>query len=344
MAAESRAVDFALENAEVEALLREEPFTFEFFQAMRLLERFLPDRQPVGGFEHPSKEVVRLGTHVSLSFPASQIQSIRWDEGQPPRLMVNFMGLTGIQGPLPQWYTVLVMEQIRTGDTTLRDFFDIFNHRCISLFYRAWQKYRFDVSYERGERNNFFQNLQSLIGLGTEGLSGRQSVGDEALIFYGGLLGMHQRSATAFEQLLSDYFDAPFQVQPLVGAWYRLDPDTQCCLDGTESPSQKLGDGVVVGDETWDQHSRVRIVIGPLPLARYVEFLPSGSAFEPLRALTKFYSNEQFEFEVKLVLQRDEVPQCELRMEPDRGVQLGWVSWIKSEPLDRDPADTIFAL
>ncbi len=187
-------------------------------------------------------------------------------------------------------------------------------------------KYRFDVAYERGERNNFFQNLLSLVGLGTDGLPGRQAVVDEALIFYAGLLGPHQRSASALEQLLGDYFSVPVEVQPLIGAWYRLDSETQCCLDGTESASQKLGDGAVVGDETWDQHSRVRIIIGPLSLAEYSEFLPTGSAFESLRALTKFYSNEEFEFEVKLVLHKNEVPQCELRAEPGVGVQLGWVS------------------
>jgi type VI secretion system protein ImpH len=344
VATESGKVDTAVGEPEIEARLREEPYTFEFFQAMRLLERLLPEREPVGGFGRPSEEVARIAAHPSLSFPASQIQALRWEEGHAPQLKVNFMGMTGIQGPLPQWYTALIIEQGRSGDTTLRDFFDIFNHRAISFFYRAWQKYRFDVAYERGDRDKFFQNLLSLIGLGTEGLPGRQAVVDEALIFYAGLLAPHQRSATALEQLLSDYFDVPVRVEPLIGAWYRLDAETQCCLDGTESVSQQLGDGAVVGDETWDQHSRVRIVIGPLSLAQYGEFLPTGSAFESLRALTKFYSNEAFEFEVKLVLRKEEVPKCELTAEPGAGVQLGWVSWVKSKSMERDPADTIFAL
>ena len=40
-----------------------------FFQAVRLLERLLPDRAPVGGDAPPSREVVRFLTKLSLAFP-----------------------------------------------------------------------------------------------------------------------------------------------------------------------------------------------------------------------------------------------------------------------------------
>jgi type VI secretion system protein ImpH len=344
MATEGGAVNPAVAYSEIESRLREEPFVFEFFQAMRLLEKLLPDRSPVGGFGPPSEEVVRMGAHPSLTFPASQIQSLRWDEDQPPFMSVNFMGMTGIQGPLPQWYTATILEQLRAGDATLRDFLDLFNHRSLSLFYRSWQKYRFGVAYERGDRDKFFLNLLALIGLGTPGLPEKQSVVDEALIFYAGLLAQHQRSAAAFEQLLSDYFDVHVEIDQLVGGWYRLDLDTQCCMDETDTPSQELGKGAVLGDETWDQHSRVRIKLGPLSLAQYLEFLPSGSAYEPLRALTRFYSNEEFEFEIQLILRRDEVPRCELGAKEDGAPRLGWVTWVKSKEMERDPADTVLPL
>jgi type VI secretion system protein ImpH len=344
MATEGRPVNPAIADTEIEARLREEPFAFEFFQAMRLLEKLLPDCLPVGGFGPPAAEVARLGVHPSLNFPASEIQSLQWEEGQAPFLRVNFMGLTGPQGPLPQWYTATVLEQMRSGDATLRDFLDIFNHRSLSLFYRAWQKYRFGVAYERGDRDNFFLNLLALIGLGTPGLPGQQSVVDEALIFYAGLLAPHQRSAAALEQILSDYFDVHAEVEQLVGGWYRLDQDTQCCMDGMETPSQKLGEGAVLGDETWDQHSRVRIKLGPMSLAQYIDFLPSGSAYKPLHALTRFYSNEEFEFEIQLILRRDDVPRCELGAKENAAPRLGWVTWVKSEAMQRDPADAVLPL
>ncbi len=344
MAAEGRALDPAVADREIEARLRKEPFAFEFFQAMRLLERAMPNRQPVGGFGSPSNEAARIGTHSSLAFPASEIQSLQWEEGKPPFLEVNFMGLTGLQGPLPVWFTATVLERVRAGDTTLKDFLNIFNHRSISLFYRAWQKYRFDVAYERGERDKFFLDLLALIGLGTQGLPSRQEVVDEALIYYAGLLARHQRSALALEQLLGDYFEVPVQIEQLVGAWYDLDADTLCCLDGSESPAQELGKGAVVGDQTWDQHSRVRIKLGPVSLERYQDFLPSGSAYKPLQALVRFYSNEELEFEVQLILDRDDVPACTLGIEGGEAPQLGWVTWVKSGTMGRNPSDTILPL
>jgi type VI secretion system protein ImpH len=344
MATKGRTGDPAVENLEIVSRLRQEPCAFEFFQAMRLLERSLPDRQPVGGFVHPSLEVVRLATHPSLTFPASEIQSLRWDADQTPLMDVNFMGITGIQGPLPQWYTAMLLERLRAGDASLRDFLDLFNHRSLSLFYRAWQKYRFGVAYERGDRDNFFLNLLALIGLGTPGLIGHQGILDEALIFYSGLLAQHQRSSGALEQLLSDYFEVPAEVDQFVGAWYRLSPDTQCCMDDDECESQELGKGAVLGDETWDRQSRVRIKLGPLSLAQYLEFLPTGSAFKQLQAMTRFYSNDEFDYEIQLIMNHEEVPRCDLGPENDHAPQLGWVSWVKSEQMTRNPADTILPL
>jgi type VI secretion system protein ImpH len=97
----------------------------------------------------------------------------------------------------------------------------------------------------------------------------------------------------------------------------------------------------VVGDEVWDQQSRIRIRLGPLGLAKYMEFLPGGSAYNHLRALAQFYAGNEFDVEAQLVLKQDEVPFCELEEE---GAQLGWTSWAKSAPFKRDPGDTILEL
>ena len=66
----------------VEAELREEPFLFEFFQAVRLLERLFPDKSPVGRFNPPSTEVVRFVANSTLAFPASEVQSLEWPKGR----------------------------------------------------------------------------------------------------------------------------------------------------------------------------------------------------------------------------------------------------------------------
>ena len=344
MAAPSGTRDSHVANSVLRTLLeREEACEFRFFQAVRLLERLLPDRSPVGLFENPSREVVRFGANPSMVFPASEIQKIDW-QGNSPSMLVNFMGLTGPLGVLPLYYTEMMVERTRAKDHGIRHFFDIFNHRMVSLFYQAWEKYRFTISYERGERDRFSRFMLDLIGLGSAGLQDRQAVRDDSLLFYSGLFSMHARSATALRQILIDYFNVSVEVEQFVGAWYSIDEANQCCFEDGNAYSEQLGFGAIVGDEIWDMNSGVRLTLGPLTFTQYLDFLPNGSAYEPLKALTKFFADGELDFEVRLVLKRDEVPGCELGGTGGTAPQLGWCSWAKTRSMDRDPGDTILRM
>lgn len=341
--------DSPVEQAPDFERLFEEPYCFRFFQAVRLLQllaagRGPGGREPVGRFVQPKDEAVRFGAHNVLTFPPSEIHELNAEAGGPPQMSVNFMGLTGPLGVLPLYYTQLVKDRLKERDSTPRDFFDIFNHRMISLFYAAWEKYRAVVAYERGERDRATQALLSLIGLGTGGLADRQSVTDDALVFYAGLIGQRPMSASALCQILSDYFQVPVDVEQFTGAWYALDRPTQCEFQESDTASEQLGYGAVVGDEVWNQQSRARLRVGPLDLERYLDFLPSGTAYEPLRTLTKLLVSDQIDFEVQLILKREDVPACGLGVEEGTPPQLGWITWIKSAPLRADLDDTILPL
>ena len=334
----------AADCPEIERLLREEPYGFEFFQAVRLLGLLFPEKQPVGRFASLRNEVVRFGANSDYTFPASQISRMEWPEDAAPLMRVNFMGLTGPMGLLPLYYSALVRERLRARDTALADFLDIFNHRAISLFYQAWEKYRFTVAYERGDEDHFSRYLLDLIGIGTPGLRHRQTVPDEALLFYAGLLAPHARSATALRQLLWDYFDVPVEIEQFVGAWHPLEADMQCRFSETGAYSEQLGVGAVVGDEVWDQQSGVRIRLGPLTLSQYLDFLPDGAAHEPLRALARFFAGDAIDFELQLVLKKEEAPPCRLGEEGAATPRLGWLTWARTTPLGDDPGDTILRL
>ena len=198
------------EKPSVAQLCFAEGYRFDFFQAVRLLERLYPERQPIGHSASPAEEVVRFRARLALSFPPSAIHEITPapDAAQPAQMTVAFMGLTGLLGVLPRHYTELLLERGRRKDWTLRDFLDIFNHRMISLFYRAWEKYRLPIVYEAAawrhqDSDRFSQYLFDLMGLGTKGLRGRMDVGDQVLLFYTGLLAQHPHSASALVGVLT---------------------------------------------------------------------------------------------------------------------------------------------
>ena len=341
--------DVSLSSAPAEAAeerrllgrLFDEPWAFEFFHAVHLLERLQSARAPIGEFADPRQEAVRLASSASVAFPASEIQSLDANSS-PPRMAVNFLGLTGPQGVLPLAYSLYVAERVRAGDHALRDFLGIFDHRVLSLFYRAWEKTHVTMSHGDATRDWLTRHLFDLVGLGSDAVRNRLPLSDEALLFYAGLLSLPTRPAGALEQLLGDFFGVPVSVEQFVGAWYPLERATQSELGDDTTASSQLGLGAVAGDEIWDQQSRARVRIGPLSRAQYDEFLPGGSAYEPLRAIARLYTNDLIDFDIQLVLDRDDVPPC--RLGDDTPLPLSWCTWLATKPLGRHPDDTVFTL
>ena len=328
-------------GAAVEEELRLEPWNFQFFQMVRLLER-LGSGKPVGRFDNPEDEVVHFAANPALEFPPSEIHSL--DSKQtPPELTVNIMGLTGQLGVLPTAYTEWINDRVRAKDHTLKDFFDLFHHRLLSLFYQAWEKYRFPVAYERDRNDRFTRYLLSFIGHGTEGLRHRLSVPDEGIAFYTALLALQTRSATALRQVLQDYFRVPVEIEQFVGTWRPIPQSDQTRTGDEREYSEQLSLGAIAGDEVWDQQSTARIVLGPLTLSEYLDFLPNGSAYEPLCDLVEVFSRREIDFELQLILQRDETPGMVLQDESG-GFMLGWTTWLKNAPMTQDPADTVLQL
>lgn len=325
--------------------LEERATAFDFFQAVRILERLRPDRARVGEFVDPAREVVRFGVNPSIGFPPSDIHALDMGDGaKPARMTVNFMGLIGPAGVLPYEYSLLALERRRARDGALLAFFDLFHHRAISLFYRAWRKYRFTVAYEQGDEDPITAHTLDLVGVGLENYRERLPFPDDALAFYAGLLALQPRGAAALELLIQDFFDVPAEVQQFIGGWYALPERDQCELGGEEL-SSVLGRGAVVGDEIWDQQARVRIRIGPLPRSRFQQFLPDGEAYDKLKALVKFFAHDQFDFELQLVLAKDDVPGLVLGEEDDTApTRLGWSTWLRTQPRDTEADETVLAL
>ncbi|MGP8173459.1 MAG: type VI secretion system baseplate subunit TssG [Terracidiphilus sp.] len=323
-------------------MLDEEPFRVHFFQAVRMLQRMEQDRKPVGYFITPQGETIRFSARTSLAFPPSEIYELRRAENGQMSMTVEFMGLCAAISVMPTPYTEFLIARAREKDHAMEDFLNIFNHRMISFFYRGWEKYRFFIEYEKSGEDRLSARLLDLLGLGTEGLRGRGGIPDDAYLNYVALLARHVRSAASLQQILEDYFGVQVHIQQFAGAWRKLNPENQTCFTGFGGASERLGVGVVAGDEVWDHHGRIRISLGPMRFEQYLKFLPGQDAYHELVAWLKFYSNGSYETEVQLVLAREDAPPCELGSGGEKRPQLGLVSWLKTKPLDRDPADATY--
>jgi type VI secretion system protein ImpH len=321
-----------------------EGYRFEFFQAVRLLERLHPERKRVGHHEDPAAEIVRFRSRQSMAFPASEIYEIDGPEDAEvdarDTVWVNFMGLTGLQGAMPRHVSSLLADpSVKAQTAALTAFLDLFNHRLISLFYRAWEKYRFAIAYERGGDDTFSRYLYCLIGLGTAGLRGRLHIDDQILLYYAGLLAQRPRSAVALEGILEDYFGLPIEVVQFQGQWFEMNTDILSSL-GADGQNNQLGVNAVLWERIWDPQARFRVNVGPLSYPQFRDFLPGSDAFVHLVELTRFFVGEDVNFDVRPVLRRDEIPWCVLGQ--DAAVRLGWSMWLKVRDLDEDVAQPVF--
>ncbi len=324
----------------LEEWLFEESYRFNFFQAVRLLEKLSPDRIPVGEGSDPRRAVVWFKGKTRLDFPASDIDKITHSDTPdlPPKMHVNFMSLAGSLGPLPQAYSEFLIERVWQNDTAMRDFLDIFNHRIISLLYRVQKTFRPGFDNKTAEEAPFSNTFFSCMGLGTPGLRDRMETRDRALLLYTGILAQQPRSMTGLETILKNYFQIPVKGKHILGRWITLEEDQLTRL-GLSGRNQRLGVSTVLAKRVWDLQSKFRLKVGPLTFKEFIRLLPSGPGFVPLCELTGFYTGQEIDFDVQIILKPAEVPVS--RLSAKNGPRLGWTSWLKTREFRKEDSQVI---
>jgi type VI secretion system protein ImpH len=340
--------------------LEQHPERYRFQQAIRLLEHAhratRTPRKPVGTDAAPVDEVVRFTTHTGFSHPSGEVTAVKADpasgtqSGVPVKVEVSFMGLTGPNGVLPDHYTALLLSRLRANDTALRDFLNLFNHRVISLFYRASEKYRLPLAFERAAADsatdNFTNVLHNLTGLGTPGLRGRTD-SDGVALHFAGMFSRDVRPAMALQSILQSYFDLPFHIEQFCGQWLRLDEDQQtrlqCDVSGT-GHHNRLGVDTVLGERMRDVQGRFAVVVGPVSKGEFRRFLPNDVVLKKLCQLVRRFVGTEFDFEVQFEMEPKEVPDCTLGGDAATANHLGWNTWLSSQPFTKMVNDAAFSL
>lgn len=350
--------------------LAKTPQAFSFFQAIRLLElaarvQSAPGRHTrlgkaaaIGGFTPPQQELVRLNSSHALRFPEAEIEALSPKKGSSSQpawdMTVNFMGLTGALGVLPFHYTELVLQRRKTKDEALRRFLDLFNHRTLSLFYRAATKYRLPLAYEKastpatakGHRDTHTRALLSLIGLGTRGLEDRMQIKDESLIFYSGLLTKQVRTASGLRQLLQDYFEVPVRIEEFLGSWEEIMPDARTRLASRAAPkgqNAQLGRSIVFGRKGWFAQGKVRIRIGPLNQQQFHSFAPGSKTLQALNEIVRFYLGAGTDYDFVIEVDRNHLSEKVSLGQKTKPI-MGWNTWLGSSGKQENGKGAILAI
>ena len=79
-------------------------------------------------------------------------------------------------------------------------------------------------------------------------------------------------------------------------------------------------------------------MFGPLNLDQFERVLPGGESLRRLVALVRNYIGDQLNWDVNLVLKKQEVPDLRL----GQSGYLGWTSWLTPRPGEHDADDAIF--
>lgn len=317
------------------------PHEFNFFQALRRLESASPDKPRIGRSLRPAEDPVRLSQIPSLAFAPSTLAAFEeGKDGQPPRMTVWFGGMLGPHGPLPLHLTEYARDRIiNASDPTFARFLDLFNHRMLSLVYRAWADAQPTAQFDRPQSDRFADYVGSLIGIGLASLQDRDAMPDLAKLFFAGRLVCQSRHAEGLEAILDEFFALPMELVEFVGQWLPLPDDCRCVLGATASGHSlgQLGLSATIGDRVWNCQTRFRIVAGPMNLVNYMRLLPGGASLARLDAVVKNYVGLELDWDLKLILRRAEVPQTQLGTLGN----LGWTTWLISAPAEADAADLV---
>jgi type VI secretion system protein ImpH len=337
------AADGRRESGSVREQLFSDGSRFSFMQAVRLLEQMhardrrhgdakVRERSAPGEGVSPQHELVLFRHAVRLDFAESDVDHLLdlSRDHAPTEMTVNILGLTGPNGPLPQHVTEQVIEQLGRGKRGARDFLDVFNHRLISLLYRAHKKYRPQLDPRGPAHGRVSTVLFSLLGMGFPELRRRLGLDDRSLLAYTGFFVNRHRPVVGLERVVRHCFGVEAKVDPFHGRWQSIEREDRTRI-GISGRNRRLGLDTVLGGRYWDQAASFEVKLGPMPFAKFRSFLRSGEAFAPLAALVRFYAREELDFTFRLSLPKREIPPLRLTRQRANGALLGWTSWLRDE-------------
>lgn len=271
-----------------------------FYRFCRLIEQLHPERPPLGSGSHPADDAVRLLPHPGMGFPAGELRALEVDADHPdapPVLRTAFLGLYGVDSPLPASY-VDDIAQRSEGHEALQGMLDIFNHRILTQFYRIWRKYAYPATFEAGGRDATSQSLLGLIGLGIPGTDGHIATPVSRFLALLGVLRQPGRTAEGVRALVRLLAPATrVSVQP-----HCLRPLAVSRPLGFQHGGFVLDGNTPLGEEAQDASSQLLIVLHTGCINEARGWLPDGALHRDFKAMLRVYLGWRYTARLRLTL------------------------------------------
>jgi len=336
----ARATRQAPDPVALERALRERPEAFDLFEALRRLECAYPERPRLGESTKPAEDALRLCQNPTLAFSPDELDRYEpADGGTAAHLHSPVLGLFGPDAPLPLHLTEYALERLRHAkDATFIAFANVFHHRALSLYYRAWADSQPTVQFDRPDEDRFRLFMGALVGLAAPHLDSRDALPDQYKRFFAGRLLSQARNAEGLRSLLERFFRVPVCVVEFVAEWMRLPRSAHLRL-GSSRDVAGLGRTAVLGEYVWGTQQRFRLRLGPLTLSGFNNFLPGGEALRQVVAAVKTYVGEEKAWDVQLVLEKSEVPVIRL----GQAGRMGLSTWLGHMQRSTDADDVVIS-
>lgn len=306
------------------------PWRSGFLSLLRAIAARSPEAARPGTAHLPHKEPFRIGQQPTMAFAPREVASLNMRNG---RLDVRLfsLGVWGPQGPLPLHMTELAYGRAESyQDHTLVRLLDVFHHRALSQFYRAWASAQVTTSLDRPDDEVFSFYVATLCGIDPAEAQ-RSCLPTHARYGATSHLIREARNPDGIASTLSHYFAIPIVVEEFVLHWIRL-PDSERTRIGFSAGGSTMGQDAQLGEAVPDRQHRFRLVLGPLELDQYVRFLPDGKDLIVLVEWCRAFIGYEYAWEIKLLLKPHAAPPgC-----TGTSHKLGYSTWL-GESMDDAP-------
>ncbi|WP_322047524.1 type VI secretion system baseplate subunit TssG [Paraburkholderia sp. J67] len=307
--------------------LQDAPWKCSFLALMRRIGADA-NLDPIGTARLPQTEPFRLGQMPNLAFAPSEIARVSVEHGRLKTRLFG-LGMLGPNGPLPLHITEIARErQELRNDPTLANFLDLFHHRYLTIFYRAWAASQATAGLDRPDREKFTFYIASLSGHDVKEIE-QGPLPSHARLSASPHLIREARNPDGLAATLAHYFDVPVSIDENVFHWMERPLPKQSRL-GVPGASSTMGVDAMLGDHIPDRHGKFRIVMGPLDLKSYLRFTPQGDQLLRMVEWVRAFVGQELRWELKLTIR----PECASPAKLGDNEQLGWSTWLGESPAD----------